>query len=87
MLQALLLASDAITAYSACKIASKIGRNIPLFIGFCVNIANYIICLFWIPTEPSLWVVYIIFVLLGVTDGIWQPLVNGKTKCFSDIKT
>ena len=48
-------------------------------IGFCLDIANYMICLFWTPTESSLWVVYVIFIMVGLIDGVWQPLINGTT--------
>ena len=70
--------ADAISSYFSCKLASWVGREIPMAIGFCLDIANYMIYLFWIPTDSSLWVVYILFVMIGLVDGVWQPLVNGK---------
>ena len=69
--------ADTISSFLSCKLASIVGRNVPMMIGICLDITHYMICLFWIPTESSLWVVYILFMLFGLADGIWQPLING----------
>jgi len=58
----------------------KAGRNVTVAIGFCVDITYYIVCLCWNPTENSVGVVYFIFICVGISDGFWQPLVNGIYK-------
>nr|CAB3263793.1 UNC93-like protein [Phallusia mammillata] len=67
---------NAFVSFFIGKISSRIGRNIPLCFALCVDIANYMWCLFWVPTESTTWLVYVLFFSFGITDGIWNPLVN-----------
>jgi len=75
-------AADGVTSFFICKLSSRIGRTIPLTLNFLLDIGNYMICLFWIPTDSTVWLVYIIFMIAGTIDGIWQPLINGKQSFF-----
>ena len=70
--------ADALSSLVSTKISSRFGINVTMAIGFCHDIGFYIFCSFWIPTESTTWLVYIVFVCAGTSDGIWQPLVNGK---------
>ena len=81
LLSAVTGVSDAIASFVLCKIASRFGRKTTMWIGFCVDIGYYTLCLFWTPTESSAWIVYLIFIGVGLSDGTWQPWVNGERSC------
>ena len=80
---AIMAAADTLMSFLSLKLSSFLGRDIPVIIGYCLDIANYMICVFWIPTKSSLWAVNITFLMFGLIDGIWQPFVNGKNLFFS----
>ncbi|XP_076805885.1 protein unc-93 homolog A-like [Clavelina lepadiformis] len=69
-------AADSLMSFVSGRISGRFGRNFTFIVGFFLDISNYMICLFWVPSQSSLWVVYIIFAMVGLIDGVWQPLVN-----------
>lgn len=68
-----------LASYFTAKINGKYGRNVAIAIALCLDISTYLLSLFWIPNEKSLWVAYIVFVFYGLTNGTWQALVNGNS--------
>ena len=58
-------------------------RTGPYVVGFFGNIASYVFCLLWVPTENSeLWIIYLFHAGLGVCDSIWFFTTTGE-HCFT----
>lgn len=70
--------SAAVVSVLSTKLASRLGVNLAVAIGFVLDIGGYMLCLFWEPNEENLWMVYILFVVVGAVNGVWPPIVNGK---------
>ena len=70
-------AGDAMFSFIAGKVAGKYGRNGPYALAFVLDISNYVFSLLWIITDGNVWLVYVLFFSFGVTDGVWQTLING----------
>ncbi|CAK8681294.1 unnamed protein product [Clavelina lepadiformis] len=68
--------TDALFSYVGGKVAGKYNRNIPYAWAFIVDITAYVFCLNWEITQDNSWVVYILFLAFGVSDGVWQALTN-----------
>ena len=73
---------DTLLSYVSGKVAGKYGRNGPYVVAFLLDIANYLFCLFWSVDHDNVWLVYLLFFSFGITDGIWQTLINGKLRIF-----
>lgn len=79
--------SDSFAALSFGKFGKTVGIMWFLFGAACLDSAVWCFCLFWEPTINSYWITYLLFLLFGITNGIWQTSTNGKltkilfTKC------
>lgn len=69
--------TDALLSYVAGRVAGKYGRNLPYLFAFVLDIGNYFFCVYWIVNENNVALLYVLFLSFGVTDGIWQTLING----------
>ena len=70
---------DALFSFVAGKVAGKYGRNGPYIAALLLDLANYAFSMWWIVTDDNVWLVYLLFFSFGITDGIWQTLINGKS--------
>ncbi|CAK8692482.1 protein unc-93 homolog A-like isoform X2 [Clavelina lepadiformis] len=58
------------------KLSAKYGRNLPFLTGFLVELVTYCFCLTWLPSQDTTALVYVIFLLFGISSGILVSLVN-----------
>nr|CAB3267516.1 protein unc-93 homolog A-like [Phallusia mammillata] len=68
--------ADCVFSLIAGKMAGKLGRNLPYFIAFVIDIGLYVFSIHWEFNAGNEWLVYIIFLMFGCSDGIWQTLVT-----------
>nr|XP_039254659.1 protein unc-93 homolog A-like isoform X2 [Styela clava]XP_039254660.1 protein unc-93 homolog A-like isoform X2 [Styela clava] len=67
------------------KLNGIFGRNIIMIILFVIDISNYMFCLWWKPQENTAGLVYLIFVVFGLTDACWKNNIIGMyTDYFPD---
>nr|XP_039259992.1 protein unc-93 homolog A-like isoform X2 [Styela clava] len=69
-------AGHAISAYMFNKTRRKIGQTFLFLICVSLDLLNLIFCLHWNPNQENSWMVYIVYLCFGLTDGIWQPGIN-----------
>ncbi|XP_039259991.2 protein unc-93 homolog A-like [Styela clava] len=69
-------AGHAISAYMFNKTRRKIGQTFLFLICVSLDFLNLIFCLHWNPNQENSWMVYIVYLCFGLTDGIWQPGIN-----------
>ena len=58
--------------------SANCGRNVPMFAGYIIDIAQYIFLQLWVPTLDDTWVVFPIAVAYGMVDGVLQLSAQGK---------
>lgn len=69
--------SDTLGSYGFGYVIKYTGR-IPIFILAAVmNYSCIFIMVIWAPTNESIIVLYIIAILWGLSDSIWQTQING----------
>lgn len=68
--------ADAIFSYISGKFGQKLGRPVFFLICSVIDVCNYSYCLLWEPSAEYSWTIYVIFFSFGVTDGMWQTLIN-----------
>jgi len=54
-----------------------------LIAGMCVDLSIQFTLMFWRPSSTQEYVLYILAMLWGITDGIWQTLINGHLFIYS----
>nr|XP_039257985.1 protein unc-93 homolog A-like [Styela clava] len=62
------------------RIISKFGRNIVMSIACVIDLLIFIFCLLWRPQDDTKYLVYLVGVVCGLTDGTW-------TNCSMDFYT
>nr|XP_039257119.1 protein unc-93 homolog A-like [Styela clava] len=63
--------SGCISALSP-RIISKFGRNIVMSIACLIDMSNFIFCLLWKPQDDTKYLVYLVGVMCGLSDGTWR---------------
>nr|XP_039260018.1 UNC93-like protein isoform X1 [Styela clava] len=69
-------AGHAFSTFIFNKYRRKIGRTFVFSMCVVLDLVNFIFCLYWIPSRENSWVVYIVYLCFGLTDGVWQPGIN-----------
>jgi len=69
--------TDSVLSICAGKLAGKFGRNLPFLVALFIDISNYVFCLTWKANETNSWLIYVLFLSFGISDGIWQTLITG----------
>nr|XP_039273579.1 UNC93-like protein [Styela clava] len=68
--------SDAVLSYIVGKYGQKLGRTPFFILSMVVDLCSYSYCLLWDPNLESAWSIFLIYFAFGVSDGIWQTLLN-----------
>jgi len=63
---------NGITSPIVAGVSAKFGRNIPMTIGYLLDIGQYTFLLFWVPTLDNSWIVFCIAAVYGMVDGVMQ---------------
>nr|XP_039248658.1 protein unc-93 homolog A-like [Styela clava] len=72
---AIFAAVDGTVALACKKIVQLFGRNRIILVALVQDLAVYTFCVFWNPQINTTWVVYLIFLMFGATDGIWKTML------------
>jgi len=67
-----------ISSYWSGVAAGKYGKTAVLLVGTAIDFSTFLTCLFWMPTENTVWIIYILFFIEGISDGCWQVSVASK---------
>lgn len=63
---------NGITSPIVAGVSAKYGRNIPMTIGYFLDVGQYIFLLYWVPTLDNSWIVFFIAAVYGMVDGVMQ---------------
>jgi len=63
---------NGITSPIVAGVSAKYGRNIPMTIGYVLDLGQYLFLLYWVPTLNNSWIVFCIAAVYGMVDGVMQ---------------
>ena len=65
------------------RLSAKLGRSLFFAISYAFELTALLFCLLWVPNDEP-WVPYFIVVFFGISDGLRQPLLSGKSYGYYD---